>query len=304
MRHVLPVRCHSHNDYLRAVPLFAALASGCTSVEADVWALDGELYVGHKARALRPDATLSSMYLGPIERMLRSANAESMVGNVSAGGNDGVFGMRPDQTLVLLIDFKTDTPETYDEVYSELGSLREAGWLTHWNGTHRVERPLTIVASGSASFDQVTRNSTYRDIFFDAPLSKLVDIEDYSPATAFDPTSSETDTNDSGEDAETSVLGFKYNPSNSYYASTNMGPIIGSLPQYSITPAHIRTLKSQIHEAKLRGLVSRYWGTPRWPRQFRDYTWGILIESDVGVLNIDDLRAARKGRWGQWAHDL
>lgn len=36
-RDVLPIRCHSHNDYVRRVPFFDAIHWGCTGVEADVW---------------------------------------------------------------------------------------------------------------------------------------------------------------------------------------------------------------------------------------------------------------------------
>ena len=47
-RDIVPKKCHSHNDYWRPVPLYSALAAGCTSVEADVWlAENGELLVSH-----------------------------------------------------------------------------------------------------------------------------------------------------------------------------------------------------------------------------------------------------------------
>lgn len=35
-KNVLPMPCRCHNDYWRATSLFAALGSGCESVEADV----------------------------------------------------------------------------------------------------------------------------------------------------------------------------------------------------------------------------------------------------------------------------
>lgn len=303
MQNVLPIECHSHNDYWRTTPLFAALASGCTSVEADVWALDEHLYVGHDTASLRPESTLLSMYLNPLEKILQTANAKSKVGNVATSGHNGVFGMRPAQSLVLLIDFKTDGVATYDRVNSELRSLRQAGWLTHWNGTHRIERPVTVVASGNVPFDRITANDTYRDIFCDAPLSRLVDPEDTLSSQMLDtPLSPPARSVEESGKVNPDILGFKYNPSNSYYASMDLKSVIGLLSQYSITAAHVETLKRQIGEARQRGLVPRYWGTPRWPRNFRDYTWEILIESDVGILNVDDLRAARKGHWGRWTH--
>lgn len=37
---------HSHNDYWRDVPFYSGLAAGAVSTEADVWLIDGILYVG------------------------------------------------------------------------------------------------------------------------------------------------------------------------------------------------------------------------------------------------------------------
>ena len=45
-RDVVPIPCHSHNDYWRRVPVFDAIHWGCTGIEADVWLFDDELYVG------------------------------------------------------------------------------------------------------------------------------------------------------------------------------------------------------------------------------------------------------------------
>ena len=37
---------HSHNDYLQNVPFYTAYSARCASIEADVFLVDGELYVG------------------------------------------------------------------------------------------------------------------------------------------------------------------------------------------------------------------------------------------------------------------
>ena len=71
---VLPIACHSHNDYRRNVPLFDALHAGCISVEADIWpaAEATELLVGHHRRSLSHERTLRSLYLNPIADLLNS----------------------------------------------------------------------------------------------------------------------------------------------------------------------------------------------------------------------------------------
>ncbi|KAI4725100.1 hypothetical protein E4T49_07152 [Aureobasidium sp. EXF-10728] len=297
LRNVLPVPCHSHNDYWRRTPLYAALGSGCISVEADVWLFDDDLFVGHDIGSLTRDATLRSMYLSPLERVLRIMNANSQIGNVSTDGKQGVFSLDPDQTLVLLVDLKTSGPETYAKLDEQLQSLRNDKWLTHWNGTHRVERPITIVASGQAPFELIAANDTYRDIFFDAPLNALASDGDPAAPTAAPGVPA---IHDSPTNPGPGLLRYKYNPRNSWYASSNFRAAGGIRSVFEITAPQIENLADHIRMAEARGLVPRYWGTPRWPRALRDQIWEVLLQEGVGILNVDDLRAARKGSWGHW----
>lgn len=44
-RGVIPVRLHSHNDYIRENPLFDALSFGATSIEVDVFLRNGQVLV-------------------------------------------------------------------------------------------------------------------------------------------------------------------------------------------------------------------------------------------------------------------
>jgi hypothetical protein len=297
LRNVLPVPCHSHNDYWRRTPLYAALGSGCISIEADVWLFDDDLFVGHDIGSLTRDATLDSMYLEPLKRVLRVMNGNSQVGNVSTGGKQGVFSVDPDQTLVLLIDFKNHPYETYSKLDKQLQSLREAQWLTHWNGTHRVERPITIVASGHALFELIAANDSYRDIFFDAPLTSLASESDpAAPNHAAVDHTAHSNPVYPGPD----LLRYRYNPSNSWYASSESKADGGILSNFAITSPQLRSLADHMRMAKARGLIPRYWGTPRWPRNLRDQIWEVLLQEGVGILNVDDLRAARKGSWGRW----
>lgn len=297
LRNVIPVPCHSHNDYWRRTPLYAALGSGCISIEADVWLFDDNLFVGHDIGSLTSDVTLESVYLEPLERVLRVMNANSQVGNVSTGGKQGVFSVKPDQTLVLLVDLKTSGQETYAKLDKQLQGLRDAEWLTHWNGTHRVERPITIVASGNAPFEVIAANDNYRDIFFDAPLTALA--SDGDPAASTPAPGSHADEGNSAH-LGPKFLRYKYNPSNSWYASSNFKIGGGILSTLAITAPQRQNLADHVRMAEARGLVPRYWGTPRWPRNLRDQIWEVLLQEGVGILNVDDLRAARKGAWGSW----
>jgi hypothetical protein len=277
----IPVPVHSHNDYSRRIPLFEALGSGCISVEADVHLRDGDLLVGHTSLSLQRGSTLRSMYLEPLQRMLKMRNA-----HIANGTWRGIFDRGPQQTVVLLIDHKTAGPETFAELYVQLQPLRDLDYLTYWNGAERVVRPLTIVASGNAPIKSVTAlNATHRDIFWDAKLDQLTSADD-------------------NFDMETPM--YAYNRSNSYFASTEFKRARlyawhnESRPM-PYTPSAKDAALTQIEQAKARGLISRYWDTPASPTNLRDIAWRVLIDLQVGVLNMDDMGVvrARASGWGK-----
>ncbi len=96
---VVPLaQAHAHNDYLHARPLFDALEHGFTSVEADIFLVDGKLLIGHTKSELDPRRTLQSLYLDPLRARVREGR-----GNVYPG--DGAFQ--------LLIDIKSAGEATY-----------------------------------------------------------------------------------------------------------------------------------------------------------------------------------------------
>ncbi|KAJ9131071.1 Altered inheritance of mitochondria protein 6 [Pleurostoma richardsiae] len=283
---VMPIPCHSHNDYWRRTPLFAALGSGCVSIEADVWPEKMDLYVAHTRSDVRENATLRHMYIDPLRGILEALNSPTMLSQY-ASRPLGFFYNDPMQSLTLLVDFKTPDDSIFTLLYDQLQPLRDRGWLTHWNGTDRVIRPITVVASGSVDFDLLTANHSYRDIFYDAPLHALEDESDGQVDSG-------------GTVPDDPIRNFKYNPSNSHLASVKFSKAIGLLWRERLSDEQIKTLRKQIHNARERQLVPRYWGTPRWPRSLRGAIWALLVQEGIGLLNVDDLRAVRKGRWGLW----
>ncbi|KAJ3542843.1 hypothetical protein NM208_g3887 [Fusarium decemcellulare] len=280
LRHARPVPVHSHNDYERRIPLFEALGSGCISIEADVYLRGSDLLIGHTTKGLSDDKTLQSLYLEPLQRILEEQNAHT-----SDETRRGVFDPVPEQTLILLVDVKSSGTETFAKLDAQLQPLRDLDYLTYWNGTARVVRPLTIVASGNTPFSSVlVMNKTHRDIFWDAKLEQLVSIED---------------------DFSTEPSAYKYNLSNSYFASTKFQNAILWRPTddsalSKLTPRERDMASTQIQQAKSRGLLARYWDTPSQPPNVREIAWRVLVDHEVGLLNMDDLgivRARAKG-WG------
>lgn len=273
---VIPVPCHSHNDYWRRVPLYSALAAGCISVEADVW-LDGdELRVGHTLKTVLPGHTLRSLYLNPLLEMLQQHDPRYGNGTTKASTDiTGVFANDLSQTLVLLVDFKADGELIWPLLMEQLEPLRESGYLSYFDGSEMIQRPITVVATGDAPFHLIVENATYRDVFYDTPLDKLYLSSESSP----------------GPD------GSIYNTNNSYYASVDFRNSIGSLPLSRLSQAQLVKVRNQIRVAHEHGLKVRYWGTPTWPVGLRNYVWRVLVREGVDVLNVDDLHGATKVDW-------
>ena len=280
-----PVPVHSHNDYTRRIPLFEALASGCISIEADVHLVGGELLVGHSARGLKTAHSLRTMYLEPLQRMLESQNTQRS--NVTFEDSwRGIFDNDPKQTVVLLVDHKTSGRETFAQLYAQLQPLRELDYLTYWNGSDKVMRPLTIVATGKAPFESVTElRANRRDIFWDAPLDALPSASD---------------------DFTSNPPRFRYNQSNSHYASTPYRNAVFLRPtelddSLLMTPQGKDLAATQAQQAAARGLLTRYWDTPSSPPNLRDSLWRYLIGVGGGVINMDDMGVVRdKGSgWGR-----
>ncbi|ESZ91220.1 hypothetical protein SBOR_8394 [Sclerotinia borealis F-4128] len=257
---ITPISCHSHNDYRQLVPLFEALAAGCTGVEADIWIHDKagskNLLVGHSSRSHNDDRTLQSLYIEPLVTILENRNNISAASRGSNNSN-GVFQSSSNTTLTLLLDFKSDGAKLWPLANQELEVLRSKGWLTSWsNSTGDINwRPIIIVATGNAPYDLLVSNTTYRDVFYDAPLDDISNP--------------------------------KYDSSNSYYASVSMGTL-GKIWFWKFSSVQLNKIKTQTALANEKGLKSRYWNTPAWPVSFKEYISGILVENGVGMLNVDE----------------
>jgi len=265
LRDVVPIPCHSHNDYWRRVPLFSALHVGCISVEADVWLVDDDLLVGHERAALQPKRTFQSLYINPLVEILSRQNPETQYYN---GTSRGVFDTDSAQTLTLLVDVKTDGVATFQKVVEQLKPLRSRGWLSNFDNGEVSIRAITVVGTGETPFEEVVARATSRDVFFDAPLDKLASDD-------------------------------RYNSTNSYYSSVSLIDAVGHTLFGGLRDGQRQTIRSQLKAAHDRGLKARYWDLPPWPISFRNYMWQILLEEGVDVLNVDDLRGAAHQDWSK-----
>ena len=155
---VQPLRqAHAHNDYEHQRPLLDALDHGFTSVEADVWLVNGELLVAHDLAQVQPGRTLESLYLEPLRR------------RIAATGGSVYPGWRGN--FQLLIDVKSDAETTYAAVDRALRA--NADMMTTLVQNKRVRRgPVTAVISGNRTLATM-RQQDIRYAGYDGRLTDL-----------------------------------------------------------------------------------------------------------------------------------
>lgn len=154
-------RAHAHNDYRHDPPLLAALQRGFTSVEADVFLVDGELCVAHDIEDVTPDRTLRSLYLDPLRRRVQ-ANGGRVYRN-GAG-------------LILLVDFKSAAEPTWRRLDEILAGYREM--VTVFSADGRKSGAVTVIVSGNRPLE-LMRSQPVRYAGYDG---RLGDLDSDAPA--------------------------------------------------------------------------------------------------------------------------
>ncbi len=84
-------RIHSHNDYLRKEPFYEAFKAGCASIEADIFLKEGNLYVAHEEKSIRPNLTFATLYLEPLlkinrQKRFKNSNIQLLIDLKTAAG--------------------------------------------------------------------------------------------------------------------------------------------------------------------------------------------------------------------------
>lgn len=142
---------HSHNDYLNTTPFYNAYNEGFGSIEADVFPVNGELYVAHKKEDVRPGNTLNALYLYPLLSKLSTDSSRK---------------------LNLLVDVK----ENYKEALAILANQLKP--LMRFLSTPAEKRNVTISISGERPVGKEF-NQYPNYIFFDDNLSMEHSIDEW-----------------------------------------------------------------------------------------------------------------------------
>ncbi|KAK5016150.1 hypothetical protein LTR39_002230, partial [Cryomyces antarcticus] len=133
----------------------------------------------------------------------------------------GVFDTSSSQTLYLFVDVKTPGPTTWPAVVKALEPLRNASYLTTFNGTGVTPGPVTVIGTGNTPLDQV-QPVQRRDYFWDAQI----------PALA------------------TSQANITRNVSP--IASTSFAAVFGDVRNQTLNATQLSTLRSQVATAHAR----------------------------------------------------
>ena len=130
---IIPLsHAHAHNDYRHDRPLFDALAHGFCSVEADIFLVDGDLFVAHDREEIRLDRTLRSLYLDPLRKRIKQNG-----GRVYPNGPE----------FALLIDIKSEAISTYKTLDKMLAEYRDI--FTSFDSEGRRSKAVLAVISGN-----------------------------------------------------------------------------------------------------------------------------------------------------------
>ncbi len=97
---VFAQKIHSHNDYRQVRPFWEAYEARANSIEADVYLIDGKLYVAHEKNEINPERTLEKLYLEPLNKIVKSKKR---------------------QEVQILIDLKTNAEPTLKAVEEAIG---------------------------------------------------------------------------------------------------------------------------------------------------------------------------------------
>jgi len=134
---------HAHNDYMHPVPFYTAWDAGFGSIEADVFPVNGILFVAHDSSKIQSQRTLERLYIDPLLKELKK---------------------NPSRKANLLIDIKENYKTSLQLLIKELKPLKKYLFTDKDKA-----KPVTILISGERPSPAEYKNYPGY-IFFDDDL--------------------------------------------------------------------------------------------------------------------------------------
>ena len=145
---------HSHNDYMQKTPFFLAYEAHFGSIEADIWAVDGDLFVAHNRADITPARSMEILYIQPIVKLFRANGGKAWKGYPG--------------TFQLLIDLKTNVEPTLSLLVEKLKKYPDVF------DSNANKNAIHIVITGNRP-DPSDFNKYPPFIFFDGNVTKKYD---------------------------------------------------------------------------------------------------------------------------------
>ena len=146
----------SHNDYWRQRPLLDALDRGFNCVEADLWAIGGELYVAHERPEPNPAIAFRRLYLEPLVARVRACGGKVYPGSHSP--------------FLLMVDFKEDGERLYALLKRAVEPYRE--YFCRVEQGRLVKGAILLFISGNRPMRSLPQESE-RVAFLDGKIGEL-----------------------------------------------------------------------------------------------------------------------------------
>ncbi|WP_347566542.1 phosphatidylinositol-specific phospholipase C/glycerophosphodiester phosphodiesterase family protein [Parabacteroides gordonii] len=146
----------SHNDYWRENPLLDALSFRFNCVEADLWLIDGELYVSHDRPQPDPSITFANLYLKPLAERIRA--------------NGGKVYSGSDCPFYLMVDCKEKGEAMYKVLKEQMESYKDF-FCSVDNETYK-EGPVLLFLSGDRPKESLPKEAG-RFTFLDGQIKDL-----------------------------------------------------------------------------------------------------------------------------------
>jgi len=227
------INAHSHNDYKQKKPLSNALYYKFKSIEADVFLINNRLIVSHTYPIFKKTKTLEQLYIKPLFDSIQK--------------NGAIY---ENETLILLIDIKSDAGKTYDELKKTLTKYKEI-FSSVENGKI-IQRSVTLVLTGNKPYKELIAD-TNRFMFIDENLLQLKDS--------------------------------KYNSNLCYMASTKYSNVLKWKGKGLVAEKNKQEIESLIALAHKQGKLVRLWASPE-----NEQVWKYLLNNNIDLINTDELK--------------
>ncbi|OQE81600.1 hypothetical protein PENNAL_c0040G10705 [Penicillium nalgiovense] len=139
----------------------------CYGLRTAVWMHNGELQIGDTVAETKPEDILQRLGLNPLLAGVETENDATARASLNPE-MPGSFHADLSRSFILVLDAKTPFHGLYPHLVEQLDTLRQRGYLSHWDGQDVVQRPVTVMVTGEAFPESDCVNHSYSDIFWSA----------------------------------------------------------------------------------------------------------------------------------------